>query len=89
MPVNGVNKLILPGAPVGLPSRPLLGAAPYLLQLLPSETYRPGVLLCMRLLRRKIPNNNNNILALAFQQGATWNKPGREFSLVRGIWEYP
>ena len=68
---------------------PCWGAAPHLLRLLPSETYRPGVLLCMRLLRRKIPNNNNNILALAFQQGATWNKPGREFSLVRGIWEYP
>ena len=36
--------------PVGL--RPLPGAAPHLLQLLPSETYRPHMLLGMRLLRR-------------------------------------
>ena len=31
---------------------PCWGAAPHLLRLLPSETYRPCVLLCMRLLRR-------------------------------------
>ena len=55
-PLGAPGKLILPPWAFG----PCWGAAPHLLQLLPSETYRPRVLLCTRLLRRKITNNNNN-----------------------------
>ena len=47
-PLGAPGKLILPPWAFG----PCWGAAPHRLQLLPSETYRPRVLLCTRLLRR-------------------------------------
>ena len=49
-PLGAPGKLILP--PWAFGPRACWGAAPHRLQLLPSETYRPRVLLCMRLLRR-------------------------------------